>query len=61
MPVGTKSEQTQAFVTRMESNIQEVIGDDFDRMQSRVKSGSEENAAEIRVQLREKSDGRKVC
>ncbi|WPC39020.1 efflux RND transporter permease subunit [Brachyspira hyodysenteriae] len=59
MPVGTKSEQTQAFVTRMESNIQEVIGDDFDRMQSRVKSGSEENAAEIRVQLREKSDGRK--
>ena len=60
MPVGTKSEQTQAFITRMESNIQEVIGEDFDRMQSRVKSGSEENSAEIRVQLREKSEGRKM-
>ena len=59
MPVGTKSEQTQAFITRMENDIQSVIGDDFDRMQSRVKSGSEENKAEIRVQLREKSDGRK--
>ncbi|WP_416487861.1 efflux RND transporter permease subunit [Brachyspira hyodysenteriae] len=60
MPVGTKSEQTQAFITRMESNIQDAIGEDFDRMQSRVKSGSEENAAEIRVQLREKSEGRKL-
>lgn len=58
MPVGTKSEQTQAFVNRMESDIQQVIGEDFDRMQSRVKSGSEENSAEIRVQLREKSEGR---
>ncbi|ANN63976.1 efflux RND transporter permease subunit [Brachyspira hyodysenteriae] len=60
MPVGTKSEQTQAFITRMEGNIQDAIGEDFDRMQSRVKSGSEENAAEIRVQLREKSEGRKL-
>ncbi|ASJ21846.1 multidrug transporter [Brachyspira hampsonii] len=60
MPVGTKSEQTQAFVSRMESDIQNAIGEDFDRMQSRVKSGSEENAAEIRVQLREKSEGRKL-
>ncbi len=59
MPVGTKSEQTQAFVTRMEGDIQSVIGEDFDRMQSRVKSGAEENKAEIRVQLREKRDGRK--
>ena len=58
MPVGTKSEQTQSFVNRMEADIQEVIGEDFDRMQSRVKSGSEENSAEIRVQLREKSEGR---
>ncbi|WP_157151978.1 efflux RND transporter permease subunit [Brachyspira sp. SAP_772] len=58
MPVGTKSEQTQSFVNRMESDIQEVIGEDFDRMQSRVKSGAEENSAEIRVQLREKSEGR---
>ncbi|KLI26532.1 efflux RND transporter permease subunit [Brachyspira hyodysenteriae] len=60
MPVGTKSEQTQAFITRMEGDIQDAIGEDFDRMQSRVKSGSEENAAEIRVQLREKSEGRKL-
>ena len=59
MPVGTKSEQTQSFVTRMESDIQNIIGEDFDRMQSRVKSGSEENTAEIRIQLREKSEGRK--
>ena len=59
MPVGTKSEQTQSFVTRMESDIQKIIGEDFDRMQSRVKSGSEENTAEIRIQLREKSEGRK--
>lgn len=58
MPVGTKSEQTQSFVNRMETDIQEVIGEDFDRMQSRVKSGSEENSAEIRVQLRDKSEGR---
>ncbi|MEI0559560.1 efflux RND transporter permease subunit [Brachyspira intermedia] len=59
MPVGTKSEQTQAFITRMEGDIQDAIGEDFDRMQSRVKSGSEENSAEIRVQLRDKSEGRK--
>ncbi|PCG20201.1 efflux RND transporter permease subunit [Brachyspira sp. G79] len=59
MPVGTKSEQTQSFVTRMESDIQNLIGEDFDRMQSRVQSGSDENKAEIRVQLRDKSDGRK--
>ena len=59
MPVGTKSEQTQSFVTRMESDIQNLIGEDFDRMQSRVQSGSDENKAEIRVQLRDKSEGRK--
>ena len=59
MPVGTKSEQTGTFISRMEKDIQDVIGEDFDRMQSRIKSGSEENTAEIRVQLREKSDGRK--
>ncbi|MEI0495447.1 efflux RND transporter permease subunit [Brachyspira intermedia] len=60
MPVGTKSEQTQAFITRMEGDIQKAIGgEDFYRMQSRVKSGSEENSAEIRVQLRGKSEGRK--
>ncbi|WP_295156129.1 efflux RND transporter permease subunit [uncultured Brachyspira sp.] len=59
MPVGTKSEQTGAFVSRMEKDIQDAIGEDFDRMQSRIKSGSEENTAEIRVQLREKSEGRK--
>ncbi|MBW5388803.1 efflux RND transporter permease subunit, partial [Brachyspira hampsonii] len=59
MPVGTKSEQTQSFVTRMESDIENLIGEDFDRMQSRVQSGSDENKAEIRVQLRDKSEGRK--
>ncbi len=58
MPVGTKSAQTQSFVNIMEADIQEVIGEDFDRMQSRVKSGSEENSAEIRVQLRDKNEGR---
>ncbi len=59
MPVGTKSEQTQTFVSRMEDNVMSVIGKDFDKMQSRVKSGSEENKAEIRVQLIGKNDGRK--
>ena len=59
MPVGTKSAQTQTFVNRMEKEIEIAIGEDFDRMQSRVKSGSDENSAEIRVQLREKSEGRK--
>ncbi|WP_300368961.1 efflux RND transporter permease subunit [Brachyspira sp.] len=59
LPVGTKSEQTEGFVTRMEKDIQDIIGEDFDRMQSRIKSGSEENIAELRIQLREKSEGRK--
>ena len=59
MPVGTKSAQTQTFVSRMEKEIEIAIGEDFDRMQSRVKSGSDENSAEIRIQLREKSEGRK--
>ena len=59
MPVGTKSAQTQTFVSRMEKEIETAIGEDFDRMQSRVKSGSDENSAEIRIQLREKSEGRK--
>ena len=59
MPVGTKSAQTQTFVNRMEKEIETAIGEDFDRMQSRVKSGSDENSAEIRIQLREKSEGRK--
>lgn len=59
MPVGTKSAQTQTFVSRMEKDIELAIDDDFSRMQSRVKSGSDENSAEIRVQLREKSEGRK--
>ena len=59
MPVGTKSAQTQTFVTRMEKDIEIAMGEDFNRMQSRVESGSDENSAEIRVQLREKSEGRK--
>ena len=59
MPVGTKSAQTQTFVSRMEKDIEMAIGEDFNIMQSSVKSGSDENLAEIRVQLREKSDGRK--
>ena len=59
MPVGTKSEQTQAFVSRMETDIKEALGDDFNRMQSRIKSGSEENTAEIRIQLRDKGKGRR--
>ena len=59
MPVGTKSAQTQTFVSRMEKDIENAIGEDFNRMQSRVESGSDENSAEIRIQLREKSEGRK--
>ena len=61
MPVGTKIEQTQLFINRMEDDIKNILGNDFNRMQSKIKSGSYENIGEIRVQLKEKSFGRKIC
>lgn len=60
MPVGTRTEQTDSFVKRMENDIKEVVGNDLDRIQSRVRYGSDANRADIRVQLKDKNEGRKT-
>lgn len=60
MPVGTRTEQTDSFVKRMESDLKETIGDNLDRIQSRVQYGANANRGEIRVQLVDKEDGRKM-
>ena len=60
MPVGTRKEQTKSFVERMGKDIEEVIGEDLKRIQTRVRYGSSANKGEIRVQLRDKSEGRKL-
>ena len=59
MPIGTKSEQTASFVSLMEKDIKEIIKGDLKRFQSRIRSGSESSSANIRVELKNKSD-RKV-
>ena len=59
MPVGTRKEQTQTFVERMGKDIEEVIGEDLSRIQTRVRYGSSANKGEIRVKLIDKSEGRK--
>ena len=59
MPVGTRKEQTQTFVERMGKDIEEVLGDDLSRIQTRVRYGSSANKGEVRVKLIDKSEGRK--
>ena len=59
MPIGTKSEQTASFVSLMEKDIKEIIKNDLKRFQSRIRTGSESSWANIRVELKNKSD-RKV-
>ena len=54
MPIGTKSEQTQSFISLMENDIKEIIKEDLKRLQSRIRSGSESSSAHIRVELKNK-------
>lgn len=54
MPIGTKSEQTQSFISLMEEDIKDIIKDDLKRLQSRIRSGSESSSANIRVELKNK-------
>ncbi|WP_028330405.1 efflux RND transporter permease subunit [Brachyspira alvinipulli] len=58
MPIGTKYEQTQSFISLMENDIKEIIKDDLQRIQSRIRKGSEANSANIRIQLKAKNSGR---
>ena len=60
MPVGTRMEQTGSFIDRMENDIKEIVGDDMERIQTRVRYGSSANRGELRVRLRDKEDGRKT-
>ena len=59
MPVGTRKEQTQTFVERIGKDIEEVLGEDLSRIQTRVRYGSSANKGEVRVKLIDKSEGRK--
>ncbi len=54
MPIGTKGEQTQSFISLMEKDIKEIIKEDLKRFQSRIRSGSESSFADIRVELKNK-------
>ena len=58
MPIGTKYEQTESFVSLMENDIREIIKDDLLKIQSRIRKGSEANSANIRIQLKGKNAGR---
>ncbi len=58
MPIGTKYEQTQSFVSLMENDIKDVVKNDLNRIQSRIRKGDEANSANIRVQLKAKNSGR---
>ena len=58
MPIGTKYEQTESFVSLMENDIREIIKDDLQKIQSRIRKGSEANSANIRIQLKGKNAGR---
>ena len=60
MPIGTRKEQTGAFIDRMRKDIEEVIGKDLSRIQSKAKSGSDANKGKIRAKLIDKSEGRTV-
>ncbi|WP_300366571.1 efflux RND transporter permease subunit [Brachyspira sp.] len=58
MPIGTKYEQTQSFISLMENDIKDIIKNDINKMQSRIRKGNEANNANIRVQLKAKKSGR---
>lgn len=60
MPVGTRIEQTSSFLDRMRVDIEEILGADLSRIQTRVRYGSDANKGEVRVKLRDKVDGRKI-
>ena len=60
MPVGTRKEQTGSFIDRMEKDISEIVGNDLERIQTRVRYGSSANRGELRVRLRDKEDGRRT-
>ena len=59
MPIGTKYEQTQSFIELMENDIREIVKDDLVKIQSRIRKGDEANNANIRIELKSKSEGRK--
>ncbi|EKV57180.1 putative acriflavin resistance protein [Brachyspira hampsonii 30446] len=59
MPIGTKYEQTESFVVLMENDIREIVKDDLIKIQSRIRKGDEANSANMRIELKSKSDGRK--
>ena len=56
MPIGTKSQQTQSFISLMERDIKEIIKDDLKRFQSRIRTGSDSSSADIRVELKSKKN-----
>ncbi|WP_295154702.1 efflux RND transporter permease subunit [uncultured Brachyspira sp.] len=58
MPIGTKYEQTQSFINLMEDDIKNIVKEDLNRIQSRIRKQSEANSANIRVQLKPKNSGR---
>lgn len=64
MPVGTRVEQTDSFVKRMEDDIRNVVGDKLEHILTEVRSGrfggsGSENRASIRIKLVDKKKGRK--
>ena len=58
MPVGTRKEQTGAFIDRMRKDVEDVIKTDLARIQTMVRSGSDANRGQIRAKLIDKTDGR---
>lgn len=60
MPVGTRQEQTGSFIDRMEKDIREIVGEDLERIQTRIRYGSSANRGELRVKLRDAEEGRKM-
>jgi len=51
LPAGTRGEQTDSFVLRMEDDIRDVLGDKLERIQAIVKYRGVDHMANIRVKL----------
>ena len=59
LPVGSRVEFTDSFISKMEKNIENSLSNNMAYYESRVRTGRNEHHGEVRIKLVDKEDGRK--
>lgn len=59
LPVGSRVEFTDSFISKMEKNIENSLSNNMSYYESRVRTGRNEHHGEVRIKLVDKENGRK--